>query len=73
MTTSFSTSTKPHEPFIERCPYCGGEAYLRPMHVQILPDDGAHCVYRCPVCMYSWWTSWGTCGEDPRFLWTGRR
>jgi hypothetical protein len=73
MTTSFSTVTKPREPFIERCPHCVGPAYLRPIHVTIEPDDGARCIYRCPACLYSWWTSWGTRGEDPKFLWTGRR
>lgn len=61
------------EPFIEHCPHCTSRADLRPVHQMMLPPDGAECLYRCPACFYSWKTSWSTDGEDPRFLWTGRR
>lgn len=70
---SLSAVEYEREPFIEHCPQCSSWTNLLPVYQTMLPPDGAECLYRCPACLYSWTTAWTTDGEDPKFLWTGRR
>jgi len=57
------------EPFIEHCPRCIEPEALRPIAKNVLLErEEALCLYRCRRCRHEWMTSWGTRGEDPRFL-----
>jgi hypothetical protein len=45
------------------CPECVGRP-VKPFRTVPDGEDGLRCWYRCPRCLWSWWTSWDTRGRE---------
>lgn len=46
-------------PYTDGCPHCV-MTYNRPLSITDTSADGVRCQYRCPACLWSWWTSYAT-------------
>lgn len=50
---------RPHAAHVDSCPSCS-YANNRPLTTTRTAPDAVRCQYRCPRCLWSWWTAFAS-------------